>query len=287
MVDFFCGKYYNELGKNINSKRGIYMIKMPFKKAICATLAICAVLALSSCGEKSGGTSSATQADTTEATTIEQTTAAEEMKKETDLTALHAVKKDGDAFAGMWQITDGTGSQLESFVYEFDGDGNAYMMIGTMGYTGTYGLKTTDGKETFTTQLMFGLNGTYTYKFSDDKNSVVLTNTEDKTTSTLERVNDFSPVPEPVEDPQIDEALLGAWSDDTGAYLYFGKDGLMYFSQADISFSFYTYSAGDGKITQTYSMKEETEETATYSVSGDTLTYNKYEYQRISADKLV
>ena len=264
------------------------MIRSLFIKSACAALAVCAVFSLSACGENGGGSkSSATEAATAEATTAPQTTAAEEIKKETDLTSLHAVNKDGDDFAGYWKITEGTGSQLENFVYEFDGDGKAYLIIGTMGYIGTYGLKANNGQKTFTTQLMFGLDGTYTYKFSDDKNSVVLTNTEDKTTSTLERVDDFSPVPEPVEEVQIDEALLGAWKDDTGAYLYFGKDGLMYYAQADISFSFYTYSADDGEIKQTYTMKEENEETATYSVSGDTLTYNNYEYQPVSADKLI
>lgn len=275
------------------------MIKKFFKRTACAALAICAVFAFSACGEKNGGTSSAANTSDAEQTTIaettkiiipaiiEQTTTAGDLKKEADLSALHPVNKDGDAFAGIWKITEGTGSKLESFVYEFDGNGKAYLMIGTMGYIATYGLKTTDGKQTFTTQMMFGLNGTYTYKFSDDKNSVVLTNTEDKTTSKLERVEEFSPVPDPVEEPKIDKALLGAWKDDTGAYLYFGKDGLMYNVQADVSFSFYTYSAADGKITQTYSMKEEYEETATYSVSGDTLTYNNYEYQRVSADELV
>lgn len=264
------------------------MIKNLFVKSACAALALCAAISFSACGESGKNSeSSSTAAETTaEASAAPQTTAAEEIKKEADLTALHSVNKDGDAFAGYWKITEGTGSKLENFVYEFDGNGKAYMMIGTMGYIGTYGLKTTDGKKTFTTQLMFGLNGSYTYKFSDDNNSVVLTNTKDKSTSTLEHIENYNPVPEAVEAPETDKALLGAWKDDTGAYLYFGADGVMYYAQADVSFSFYTYSAKDGKIDQTYKMKEDTEETASYSISGDTLTYNNYEYQRISADKL-
>ena len=100
-------------------------------------------------------------------------------------------------------------------------------------------------------------------------------------------MENYNSIPEAEKNPVIDEKLLGAWKDDTGAYLYFDKNGIMYANQVGVNFSFYTYSAKDGKITQTYTMKEKTTEEATYSFDGETLLYNNYEYQRISADELV
>ena len=103
----------------------------------------------------------------------------------------------------------------------------------------------------------------------------------------MQKLFSFTFIPRAEPDSEIDPALLGAWKDDTGAYLYFGKDGVMYSNQLGVNFSFYTYSAQDGKITQTYTMKEETTETATYKLNDDKLVYNNFEYQRISADELV
>lgn len=262
----------------------------------CATLAMIFMLSFSACTENKSEQPMETTAATTEAaTTVPPATEAEKMITETDLTKLHAVNEQGDLFAGMWRITGGTGSQLKSFVYEFDGNGAAFMMVGTTGYCGTYGIKAEDGKDLFVTQLMFGLDGKYTYEFSKDKNTVVLTKIPEKTvstnpsepiTSTLEKVSDFSPVPDSVENPEIDEAILGAWTDDKGGYLYFGKDGVMYDVQADVTFTFYTYSANNGQISEISYMTEAINETATYSVEDDVLTYNNIEYQRVSADKL-
>ena len=260
---------------------------------LCAALALGSA-ALSACSgnssskkENSADNSSAVEATTEPITAAPATDATSgNIIKETDLTKFFAVDPSGDSFAGKWKITDGEGSQLQSFVYEFDGAGNAYLMVGTMGYIGTYALQTNEGKDVFFTQLMFGLNGYYTYKFADDKTSVVLTNIKDNTTSTLTRVDSYTPVPDSDDSPVIDEALLGAWKDDTGEILYFDKSGIFLDEQLNVTFTFYNYSTEDGKITQTYSMTEEITETATYKIEGDTLTYNDYEYQRISADEL-
>ena len=255
-------------------------------KLACAALA--AVSAFSLCACNNGGDQQKeTTAPTAAETTAEPTTAPKAFVKETDLKKLHPVNAQGDRFAGTWQITDGTGSQLESFYYEFNGSGTAYMMVGTMGFCGTYGIKAENGQDLFITQLMFGLNGKYTYEFSKDRNTVVLTNIEDKTTSTIEKTDSYSPVPDAPENPEIDEAILGAWADERGNYLYFGKDGVMYDMQGGVTFYFYTYSAANGKISQTYSMVEDVEETSTYKLEGETLTYNNIEYKPVSADELI
>ena len=102
----------------------------------------------------------------------------------------------------------------------------------------------------------------------------------------MERQESFSSLPEPVKNPKLDKALLGAWEDDNDEQLYFGSDGVMYNTLKDFSFTFYTYSAADGVIECTYTMREATTEKNTYQVNGDTLTYNGYAYKRISPDQL-
>ena len=264
-------------------------MKRMFLKMICAALALCSVLAFASCGD---GKSSATETTTAPATTAvpsitaPQQTTSGDVKKETDLSKLHGMAEKGDLFSGSWKITEGAGSKLESFVFQFDGDGNAYLMVDTMGFIGTYAIKAENNQDLFITQLMFGLNGKYTYQFSKDKSSVVLTNIKDKTTSTLVKTDSYSCIPAAEDSPSIDEKLLGAWADGNGGYLYFDKKGIMYETQKGLTFTFYNYNAKDGTVTATYKMKTETTETAKYSVKDDTLTYKDYEYKRVSADEL-
>ena len=256
-------------------------------KFTCAALAAISLFSLTACGNNGGGEKKETTAPTVAETTAEPTTAPKEMIKEIDLHTLHPVNEKGDRFAGVWQIVAGTGSQFENFYYEFNGSGTAYMTVGSMGFCGTYGIKSEDGKDLFITQLMVGLNGKYTYEFSKDGASVVLTDIEDNNTSTLEKVSNYSAVPNAPESPKIDEALLGAWADERGNYLYFGKDGVMYDSQVGVTFYFYTYSAADGKIEQTYTVTEEVNEKSTYQVKDGKLVYNNIEYSPVSADELV
>ncbi len=273
-------------------------MKRIITKFVCAALALITALSLSACGEKSssgaGASSGASQASAASsgqasaASSVSGSVASSaEIKTETDLTKLHQLTSPGDAFTGYWKITEGAGSNLKSFVFCFDGAKNAYLMAGTMGYIGAYDLSVKNGENVFTTQLVFGLDGDYTYSFYKDNQLVELKNVADSTTTTMEKIESFSSVPEAPENPQIDEAILGAWLDDTGAYLYFGKDGVMYSAQKNINYTFYTYSAADGKINAVYSMTEAADESSTYEVKGDTLIYNRYEYKRISADELV
>ena len=249
--------------------------------------ALCTAFVFAACG---GGESkpkeSVAETVIADAPTDPQTTTAADLKTEADLSKLHTPDTTNDRFAGYWKITEGSGAQLKKFTYEFDGNGRAYVLVGTMGYVGTYEVKQDSGKDVFVSQMIFGDDG-YTYEFSKDGKSVVLTSVTDKSTSTMERVEKFSSIPKAEEDFSIDEKLLGAWADDTGEYFYFGKDGVMYNTQRGVSFTFYNYSAKDGKITETYTMTEPATETVSYKFDGDKLIYSGNEYKKISADKLV
>lgn len=274
-------------------------MKQTLIRLTAASLTLGFALSLAACdsgAESSAATepAAASTAAQTTADTAAQTTAAAATgatgaaaDRETDLHRLHAPVKDGDPFAGSWRITGGTGSQLKNFVFSFDGNKNDCLIVGTTGYCGTYQLEEKDGKDVFSTHLMFGLDGDYTYEFSEDKQSVVLTALEDKSTTTMQKDGTYSCVPAPVKDPVTDEALLGAWKDDTGEYLYFGRDGVMYKTQIHITFTYYTYAAKDGVIKASYSTNKEQEETFTYRVDGDKLRFNDYEYKRIPASELV
>lgn len=273
-------------------------MKRIITKLICAALALIAVLSLAACGEKSSsGTDTSSGASQASAASSGQASAASsvsgstassaEIKTEADLSKLHQLTSPGDAFTGYWKITEGTGSDLKSFVFCFDGAKKAYLMVGTMGYIGNYDLSVKNGENVFTTKLVFGLDGDYTYSFFQNNQIVELKNVSDNTTTTMEKIESFSSIPEAPEDPQIDEAILGAWLDDTGAYLYFGKDGIMYSAQKNINFTFYTYSAADGKIKAVSAMTEPIEDEFTYKLDGNTLVFNRYNYKKISADELV
>ena len=278
-------------------------MKKLFTRILCIALAVCSAMALTACGnqKEEGSSATSTTAETTaaaEVTAAADTTAAPEsveqttadpaaIKYETDLTQLHALTKPGDLFTGYWHITDGVGKKLTHFVFGFDGNKNAYLLIGTTGFIGVYDIHVVDGVDTFSTKLMYGLNGDYTYEFSKDKKTAVLTNTANNQTTTIEKLDSFTCIPKPMENFEIDEKLLGAWADDKGEYLYFGRDGIMYTCQKNIAFTFFSYTAADGKIHAIYSMNEDTEENDTYSFKGDKLVFNNYEYDRISAENLL
>ena len=254
-------------------------------KILCAVLALSSISVFAGCGES----------DELVATTaaVEETTEDSKMNisEQADLSKLYEINYSGDDFAGAWQITEGEGSKYKNFVYMFNGNKKVYLVIGTTGYVETYSTDTVADESgniltTLSAELMFGINGIYTSEFSDDKNTVVLTNIENKATTTMKKLASFSFIPIPDPEPVIDENLLGAWYDDNGEYFYFDKSGIMYNSINGLSFSFSKYSAKDGKVTSTVTTtKEETNSTA-YSVSGDTLTYDNYKYKRISVDKL-
>lgn len=251
-------------------------------KLVCAVLAVTLAFLLCACSD----CQSEKVSGKTEETSMEQTTVPPSAT-EVDLTALYSVKSTDSKFSGYWQITEGTGSQLEHFVFMFDGEGKAYLLVGTVGYIGTYSETTEDGENLFKTNLVFGLDGSYTYTFSDDDKTVELVNKEDNSTTTMKRLDSFSSVPTPSGNEKIDEALLGAWCDDTGEYLYFDENGIFYDCQKGFSFTFYTYSASNGKISMKYTMTEEYSDNAEYEINGDVLTYNHIDYKRIATDELV
>ena len=252
-------------------------------KFVCAVLTVTMAVLLCACSD----CQSEKENDKTEDTTAEQTTAPS-FATAADLAALHSVKSTDSKFSGYWQITEGIGAKLEHFVFMFDGEGKAYLLIGTTGRIGSYSETTEEGESIFKTQLVFGLDGNYTYTFSDDDKTVELVNKDDNSTTTMKKLDSFSGIPTPSGSDKIDDALLGAWCDDTGEYLYFDKNGIFYDCQKNFFFTYYIYSALDGKITMKYTMieKEYTED-AEYEVNGDVLTYNHTDYKRIEADELV
>ena len=269
-------------------------MKKLITKIICAALALIYVFSLAACGENSSSTaqssaagSSGESGSTGSTGNTGSSSAASSSVSTNKLSQLHQLKTPGDAFTGYWKITEGTGSNLKSFVFCFDGAKTAYLMVGTMGYIGSYELSVKNGENVFSTQLVFGLDGDYTYSFFKNDQTVELTNTADNSTTTMERIDSFTSIPEAPENPQIDKELLGAWLDDTGAYLYFGDDGVMYSAQKNINYTFYTYSAADGKISALSKMTDVIEDEFTYEVKGGTLVFNRYEYKKISDDELV
>lgn len=268
-------------------------MKHIFSKTLCAALALSLALLLGACGEenasKAGGATKDSAAATTAPATV-ATTAPTLAANEVDLVKLYSPKENGDLFGGYWQITDGAGKDLQHFVFGFDGAKYSSIIIGGMGFFGTYSVSVKDNRDVFTTQLMFGLNGSYTYDFSKDKNTVVLTNIESNESTTMQRLKDYTPVPEPLkEQHDVDEQMLGAWEDENGAQMYFNKEGILYETQKNISFTFYHYEAKDGKVTTELTVRNgQTEtESADYKVKGDVLTYNQFDYKRIPVSELV
>lgn len=259
-------------------------MKKTFCKIMALIIAISAIATFAGCNNNDSSKTSTT-------TAVVETTAQND--ENFDMKTLHCVDTEStDPFAGVWHITEGEGSALNSFQYLFDGNGKASMIIDNMGYCGEYGVTAdstqsgSDGQSTFTCQLRFGINGVYTYDFSDSNTKVVLTNTETGKTTTMEQLVTYSFVPIPDANPVVDKDLVGAWKSDTGEYFYFSKDGLMYHNQYGVLFTYYSYSAKDKTITATYKMKDEVVENYTYEVDGDKLTMNNFEYTRINTSEL-
>lgn len=267
-------------------------MKNLYTKILSVLLVAAAAAAFSGCNDNNTSSSQiSTTASVTAAVTAksEDTTAASNGTDDikADLKSLHSYDmENGDEFAGAWQIVDGEGSGLENFVYLFDGNGKASMIIDTVGYMGKYEVKKSDGKTTFITQLIFGLNGEYSCEFSDDNSKVKLTNNENKTTTTIQRLASFDCIPIPEKNPKIDKDLLGAWKSENGEYYYFDESGIMYCNQFNTMFIYATYSAENSVITSTYMMEGETVDEYDYSVDGDTLKLDEYEYKRIPASEL-
>lgn len=260
-------------------------MKKIYTKVISLLLIAITVTAFSGCGDK--GSSSSEQQNTTSATSTQETTRVKTPNNNNENINLPFPKyaENGDDFTGAWEITEGEGSQYGSFVFSFNGEGRAAMVIDNAGYFGKYEVEQKNGKNTFTTQMIFGLNGEYTYKLSDDKNTITLTKNEDNSTTALQRLKSFDCVPS-VENVKIDEDLLGAWKSEDEETFYFDESGIMYHNQYNTMFNYAAYTVENSKITATYSMGGEMTDEYEYSLEGGTLKLNGYEYKRISESEL-
>ena len=253
-------------------------------KILCAVLVLSSTAVFAGCGQDNSLVATTSS--------IEETTEDSKMNvsEQADLSKLHAINYEGDEFAGAWQIVDGEGSQFKSFVYVFDGNQKIYLVIGTTCYIEDYSVENKPDANgnvvsTVTAQLMFGINGTYTYEFSDDKNELTLTNVKSNKTTKLKKLATFSYIPIPDSEPVIDNDLLGAWKDKNGESYYFDKSGIMY-ENYGVSFYFAKYSAKDGKVTYTFTSNKEETNTVDYSIKDDTLTYNGTPFERIPVSEL-
>ena len=171
-------------------------------KILCAVLVLSSTAVFSGCGQDNSLVATTSS--------IEETTEDSKMNvsEQADLSKLHAINYEGDEFAGAWQIVDGEGSKFKSFVYVFDGNKKAYLVIGTTGYIENYEIeKNTDESgnaiSTFSAELMFGINGTYTYEFSDDKSELVLTNIKIKRPPRSKSSLPFLMFPSPTPSPLL------------------------------------------------------------------------------------
>ncbi len=265
---------------------------------LAAAIAASSCISLASCSddkkEKKEETSTTVEA-TVNKEEEDQATKDEADDSEADLMMLHGVSSEPqNDFTGPWQIVDGEGSQYKSFVYMFDGTTKSVLMTGSVGQMAVYSVsdETDDSGKTqtyFESKMLFGINGKYTFKFSDDKQKVVLTNTEDKKTTTLQRLATYEYIPIPSEKPKIDNKLLGAWKCDDGEMLYFNNSGIMYKVMTGINFYFATYNADGKTVNWQYSYKESKpkNEKADYSISGNTLTFDNSTYTKVSSSELV
>lgn len=259
---------------------------------IVMALLLAVTALLSGCGDdgenSSGNTSQTSQ--TTQATQSDAESSTE--KNGTDLSfgeselPFASVDEDGDEFVGAWKIVDGTGSQFENFAFCFNGEGKAALAIDNTGYYAKYEIKEENGKKTFTSQMLFGINGEYTYSISDDKSKITLTKTDDNSKLTMQRIENFNCIPE-LNDAKVDENLVGAWKSEDEEYFYFDESGLMYQNQYNTMFTYAEYSAENSVLTAKYSMEGEMSDEYDYKVDGDTLTLNGFSYERIDESELL
>lgn len=263
---------------------------------LAAAIAACSCAALASCSDNKEEKKTETTAEATVNKEEEDmATSDEAMDLEADLMMLHGVSENPqNDFTGSWQIVDGEGNQYKSFVYMFDGTDRSILMTGSVGQIGKYSVedKTDDSGKTqtvFASNMMFGINGEYTFKFSGDKQKVVLTSLSDKKTTTLQRLAAYEYIPIPSEKPVIDKNLLGAWQNEDGEMMYFNNSGIMYEVMPGFNFYYATYNA-DGKTLSweySYTSSKDKKESESYSISGNTLTLGENKYERTSASNLV
>ena len=155
------------------------------------------------------------------------------------------------------------------------------------GYCGKYSVGTDEstGEETFKCQLMFGINGEYSYTVAEDGKKITITNNGED--SVLEKVDNPTFVPSAPENPQIDEKLVGAWDSGTGLYYYFGEDGRMYCNSYGTTFTYFTYNTKLNKVTAVYDMGGEQTDTYDYTFDGNDLVFDGMKYTQITPEKML
>ena len=261
-------------------------MKKIFTKSIITTL-VCSMLVVTAAGCSNGTNAESSSSTPTETqATQAQTTAPEGVNFSLD--ALHApLENPADPFAGYWRIAEGAGSKLESFTFLFNGKGGASIIVGNMGYCGKYSVGTDEstGEETFKCQLMFGINGEYSYTVAEDGKKITITNNGED--SVLEKVDNPTFVPSAPENPQIDEKLVGAWDSGTGLYYYFGEDGRMYCNSYGTTFTYFTYNTKLNKVTAVYDMDGEQTDTYDYTSDGNDLVFDGMKYTQITPEKML
>ena len=262
-------------------------MKKIYAKIISLLLIAVTAAVFSGCGDN--GSSSSVQQNTTSEASAQETTQAStsngnSANKNSKL-PFPKYAENGDDFTGAWKITESEESQTVSFVFSFNGEGRVAMVVDNSGFFGKYEVENKNGKNTFTTQMIYGLNGEYTYELSDDKKTIKLTKNEDNLKTTMQRLESFDCVPN-AENTKIDEKLLGAWKSDDEEYFYFDESGIMYHNLYNTTFNYAAYTAEDSKITATYSMGGEMSDEYEYSVEGDNLKLNGYNYKRISESEV-
>lgn len=239
---------------------------------LVSLVALCAVA--SGCGESNEQSS---QQETTQATTQTAVSDKDSIDSMADLIPTDVGTND---FAGIWKITNSDNDEISKLQYIFDGDQRANLVMDNMGYLGTYTVKS----NVMACQLMFGLNGTYAYEKSGNKLTLTEVSTQEEVI--LEKC-ETGIIPEAPQSAEIDEALLGAWKDETGEYYYFDKSGLMYDNQYGIMCTFFTYTAKDGKISAEYTMEDKQTDTYTYVFEDDTLILNGSKMEKLSDKELL
>lgn len=238
---------------------------------------ICAFV-LTSCNSSADSQNDATEETTANATT-EASVATTDFNSSKEMLDYYFDEKfEGEnPVYGVWEME---GADFVKFA--FRNDGYAQLVMGT--WASFSALEIDQNKETLTTDFYITISGTYNYSFSDDFNTMTLTSDDDNIT--LNKVNDFSFVPQTPKKITVDQDLIGWWKNDDGLIYYFGDDGIMY-TNIIATETCYTYTAENGNILAYYDMGdgENMEYSVTYTTSdgiinidgNDFYPYNPFE----------
>lgn len=202
--------------------------------------------------------------------------------KATEQTTASAAES--DPIIGTWKITDGSGTNYDTMSYVFKADSTVYLALGNTAFVGKYSYsKNTEGQDTLTANLYFGINGTYTYAYTNNENTLTLKANE--STIVLTRQEDYNFMPEAPSDPVIDKKLLGNWGAADGnpiTYSFF-ENGTMINNNYNQNITYAAYSAKDGEIQLTYNMGDKQESVYKYSFDGETLIIDTVKFKKIES----